>query len=207
MKADSIPGVPSQKNGKFHDTTSELQCNTIIEAQKKFDLLQNRLLDVNLWSDFFNQTTTFTLTDSDGQLVHRKTQKGDYIKINIPGPKNFLGDGFDWVNVIEIDAKNYDNDQRLLMKCVPCANPETQSNETAHFYTDQASSSFLVTRNNLKLTAEIHGRNEVWNINSGTVINRIRNGLIAGAAVIGIAKIQWKLLANKLINFNNTDDE
>lgn len=207
MKADSIPGVPSQKNGKFHDTTSELQCNTIIEAQKKFDLLQNRLLDVNLWSDFFNQTTTFTLTDSDGQLVHRKTQKGDCIKIKIPGPQNLLGDGWDWVKIKKIDTENYDDDQRLLMNCSPCADPTIQSNSTAHFYTDQASSSFLVTRNNLKLTAEIHGRNEVWNINSGTVINRIRNGLIAGAAVIGIAKIQWKLLANKLINFNNTDDE
>ena len=201
MKPKEIPGVPPHEKGKFHDTVEETLCKRKSEAKRKFHFLRQRLLNVNAWGDYVKNSTVFYLTDSNGKPIEREAKPGDYIRIKISGPANPAGNGFDWVTIQEIDTDNYECDQRLLLRCVPCNNPKTKKDQPAHFYTSEASSSFIITRKERVLTAEIHGRNEEWNIHTGSFINRFRNGIIASGAFLGFAKIQWTLLAKAFINF------
>ena len=58
--------------------------------------------------------------------------------------------------------------------------------DIAHFYSDKASSNFVVRRKGKCIYAEIHGRNEVSNSNTENFPDKIRNTLIALGGIIGI---------------------
>jgi hypothetical protein len=57
----------------------------------------------------------------------------------------------------------------------------------------------MVKREHNKVTAAVYGRNEKPNTKTETVTDKARNAAIAGGAVTGFSKLQWKRLVNGLI--------
>lgn len=200
---DKIPGVPLQNKGGHHDTESKKCFNNIDEAALKYKTLKQRLVDINSWQSYSGKlSASFCLYNSKGEEVKRNPVAGDFIKIDIPGPGNNAGDGFDWVQVAQIDEKSYDADERFMIKCIPSVNPTAkEAADIAHFYSEKASSSFIVSRKNNCITAEIHGRNEVSNTDAENVSDKLRNIIVAIGGRAGLAKIQWKILAEGLLDF------
>lgn len=91
--------------------------------------------------------------------------QGDYICIDIPGPGNIEAKGYDWV------------------QCAPSIDP-TQPGHTniAHFYSEAATSTFMISGTEKCIYACIYGRNERPNF---------RNA--------GVAKIEWKALTEGMV--------
>lgn len=198
-----IPGVPDQREGGYHDTESEKCFSTIEEAAGKYQVLRQRLLDFNAWHTYGGSASaTFIHCDSNGVEIHRAPKIGDYVKIDIPGPGSLAGEGYDWVQITQIDEHPYEEDQRCFIQCVPSTNPtDPENTDIAHFYSSDATSNFIVRRKGNCITAEIHGRNEVSNIATNSLPDKARNTVVSLGGVAGIAKIQWKSLAEGLLNF------
>ncbi len=80
--------------------------------------------------------------------------------------------------------------------------PLATATETAHFFTSDATSTFIVKRNNRTVTVYYNGRNEELNVDTKKMVDKIRNAIIGSLGLAGISELQWKRLINSfLANF------
>ncbi|MBT2620175.1 hypothetical protein [Chryseobacterium sp. ISL-6] len=202
MKPKKIPGIPLQKEGGFHDTESQKYYNDAVLAAEKFSILKERFFSVNQWQQFSGENTSdFKLFDSNGKPLDRSPEIGDFIRINIPGPGEAEAKGYDWVEIVNIFHQVADEFESFLVTCSPSKIPGNDQNDhVAHFYSDKATSTFLISRNGKELTAAIYGRNESPNYNAAFV-DKLRNMMIGLGGMVGISKIQWKALSDGLLDF------
>ncbi len=133
--------------------------------------------------------------------MSRNAQVGDHFKINIPGPGTNTGEGYDWVTIeaIEDDTNAEAETESVLVRVRPAENPTNEKKDVAHFFTDDASSSFTVHRQGNKVTAGVHGRNEVPNTGAESLLDKARNAAVAVGAIIGLSTPQWKSLSKGLL--------
>lgn len=151
--------------------------------------MKNRLLNISNWHHLAEIISAkFQLINSSGEEADRQVEKGDYFKINIPGPGSTEGDGYDWVGVEEIKEVIEKDVQSVALRVRPVSNPFGEKKEIAHFYSDEATSSFIITRQGKKLTAWIIDRNIKPNDDAGSLTDKIRD-IVLGAMGL-FSKIQ-----------------
>src|SRR5688572_578426 len=93
--------VPEQVTGQSSFTWSRIKCRNHSHVAACYTMAAERLWNVNQWNGYAGKpTASFQLFDETGNSVNRPVQKGDYLRINIPGPDNPDTDGGDWVQVI-----------------------------------------------------------------------------------------------------------
>ena len=204
MKAKQIPGVPQQEKGSFHDTESFKEYANEQLAFSGFEILKERFLDINRWQEFGGKGgAKFKHFDQNGKPVNRIPQKGDLIRIDIPGPGNPETKGFDWVKIVTFSDQFIKNDEleNILINCVPTSPPSKKENgHIAHFYSDQSASVFSISRSATYIQMSIYGRNETPNMKTN-LIGKIRNFVIAFGGMFGISKTQWKSFADGILKF------
>ena len=194
--AEKQDGIPQNSSGVQTNTESETELGSIDEAKELFAKVRQRLLHVNEWHKIAGKLSAdFQLTDANGEDVHRAAQKGDHFRIDIPGPGPATGDGYDWVQVENIE----DNEDKLVILVRPATNPKNERTDVAHFFSEEATSSFMVRREGNKIIAGVYGRNEKPNTAAATAVDKARNTAIATGAITGFSKLQWKSLVNGLI--------
>lgn len=132
----------------------------------------------------------------------RQVQEGDYFLINIPGRGLLSGGGYDCVQVVKITESKKSGKDETGITVKPVSNPKNSDPDTAHFFTDDASSTFIVRREGNTIYAEVHGRNERANTNSENIIDKARNLIVATGAMLGLSEVQWKSLTKVLLNNN-----
>jgi len=196
--------VPPQQTGSEMNAVEKVEFDSEAEALYFFKTVKERLLDVNRWTELSGVAMSdFFLTDEAGNTVQRKATGGDHIKIDIPGPGTQTGGGYDWVTIEEIKAEVLDNAEVLSMTVRPSANPLVSNPDTAHFLTDEATSTFLVKRIGHTIYAEEHGRNEVPNTEMENTLDNVRNTFVGWGAKVGLSYPQWKALVKGLLNKEN----
>jgi hypothetical protein len=192
--------VPAQQEGTSSDTEAVQNFETIEAATKFYEVAKQRLLNVNNWQKWAGAATAhFQLTDADGNHVDRSVEEGDYFKIDIPGLGPLTGESYDWVQVEKIAESHSDDSERIVIQVRPASNPNNERKDVAHFFSDSASSSFIVKRDGKTVTAHVHGRNEKPNTNAETLVDNMRNAAVATGAVAAFSKLQWKSLVNGLV--------
>jgi len=182
--------VPAQRTGRQTDVFAS-------KVGGDFNTAKSRLLDVNNWGNTADSMTgaAFQLTDGNGNNVSgRDPRVGDFIKIDLPGPS-----GDDWVQIENISNKP----DELSITVRPSRNPASDSNETQHFFSNEATNTFTVNQGRTSSgqpIVEFHtnGRNErtnltegFWNLDVDNAINRAKN---AGGSVTGMQTAQWENL-------------
>ena len=203
MEAKQIPGVPVQKKGAFHDTESKRSFESEELVANHFEILKDRFFCIHRWKEYGGDLSAdFRLFDCDGSYVERMPRKGDYIRIDIPGPGDIKAKGYDWVEVMQIDDRCYGDElERYLLVCRPSAVPQSNKEHIAHFYARESSSSFIISRGIDYIKVGIYGRNEVPNISRTGFFGRIRNLLVSIGGFFQLSKIQWKSLADGFLDF------
>lgn len=199
MKKSKNDLVPQQLVGSQMDAVEERKLSNLIQAQEFFAAAEKRLLAVNEWGKI-SGLSDFKVFTPDGKEAMRSVQKGDFIRIDIPGPGPLSGDGFDWVLVEEIKRLHEGNYEMISMCVRPCSSPLNQDKEVAHFLKDHATSTFIVRRDRITVRAEEHGRNEQANVNDGNLIDRTRNLIVGVSAKLGLSYPQWKMLVKGLLD-------
>jgi hypothetical protein len=131
--------------------------------------------------------STFRLTDENGKPLSRTAQKGNYFKIDLPGPGTMEGPGYDWVCIESIeDLSDPDSTkERIAITVRPAPSPERMGENVAHFFDQHATSSFVLTREGSEVKAAVYGRNELPNTGTTQPVDKVRN------AVVGRFRYSW----------------
>jgi len=189
--------IPQNKEGKGTDFKHTVTLASVEEARNCFQRAYKRMLNPPVWHKLAgSMSASFVLTGEHGDPVDPLAQENDRIRIDIPGPGNAAGKGYDWVHVemIEDQTDEHATAESIGMKVRACADPKQEKGETAHFFGHEATSTFLVSRNNNEVTASYYGRNETPNADTGNIANNVRNALVAFGAFAGLSELQWNSL-------------
>jgi len=200
-KKNIDPIVPKQRTGKAIDATGSLTLYDENEAKAFFSVVKNRLQNVNEWAELSgNLSATFRLVDAGGVEVSRNLQQGDYFKIDIPGPGSTTGDGYDWVQIEEVENKSSSDSESFSFRVRPTVNPQNQNNDIAHFYSPESTSTFTVSRKGCNVEAAIRDRNTKPNITADSPVDKIRDSIVGAMGVLSFSKIQWQNLVDGLLS-------
>jgi len=201
MKRKDLLGIiPEQFKGQALEVEASQVSDTETAAQSLYELAKKKLFSVNDWHEIVaGLTARFQIVDQDGNEVSRKVNKGDYLRINIPGPGNKEGDGYDWVVVEELKEINKEDFQSAGFRVRPTENPFGKKNETAHFYSNETTSSFIITRENVTVVSWIVDRNMKPNTESESVVDKVRDVMVGVSGIAGFSKVQWQGLADGLL--------
>ena len=194
--------IPQQEKGNQVDVIHHQNFDSKEEAEQLFASAQKRLFDVSRWKEIADGFSAgFRLTDSNGLEVDRPAQKGDCFKIDLPAPGSESGNGDDWVHIEAIQVENdlVQDVQIASIRVRSCANPQNPRTDTAHFFQEDATSTFTVMRKGNTVSAEVHGRNEIPNSHANGIWDTIRHTVIAVGAMLGFSDKQWKNLVEGLI--------
>ena len=192
--------VPQQTSGNPTNNVAIVDLNEPREARDHYQTARARLLDVNHWGDMSGfLSASFQLLDHEGKVVrNRLPQTGDYFRIKVPAPSP-LND-YDWVRVEQIDEINEGELQMTAIRVRPSSDPLSPDTETDHFFSSEATSSFIVKREGSRVMAAVHGRNEQPNISeTDSIGGEIRNAIVATGAILGLSDLQWDKLVKGLL--------
>jgi len=192
--------VPQQHIGSQMDVRAETILSDIGKAAFFYQLAKTRLQDVNNWDKLCRTSSTiFQITSFKG-VDAENLALSNLIKIDIPGPGTSAGEGYDWVQIEKIESSDENHlDEWMGFTVRPCASPLHPQMGIAHFFSDLATSTFIVGRTGNTVWAEMHGRNEVPNSDTSTVVDGLRNAMVGWTAKIGLSFPQWKLLVDGLV--------
>lgn len=197
------PTIPAQHTGGKTDTWFSIIADTENGAAKLFKMGTERLFDVNNWGRLCGiSSASFRLTDKQGNEVNRPIQEGDHFRIDIPGPGTTIGNGYDWVQIekIEKHINPCAEWESVSITVRPAPNPFGDDAYTAHFFSEDATSTFVVQREKKRVTAEVYGRNEKPNTTTGNLADNLRNTLAGTAALTGFSNRQWKQLVKGILS-------
>ncbi|ARS40391.1 hypothetical protein CA265_12285 [Sphingobacteriaceae bacterium GW460-11-11-14-LB5] len=201
MKKDDL--IPTQQIGQQSDAEEEKIFPSPMEAIAAYQKAVDRLLDINEWHHISTiEASRFKLIDSFGNELDRAAREKDYIRIDIPGLGTSVGIGYDWVCIEHMEQytdANLDIDFTLFV-ARPSRVPGLEENKTAHFFSDRATSTFIVFRSGNVLSAEVHGRNEVPNTEGLGLLDQARNLVVNGGSAIGLSFTQWHLLVSGILS-------
>ncbi|MBV9988433.1 MAG: hypothetical protein JO301_12200 [Chitinophagaceae bacterium] len=195
--------IPQQHIGDQTDTSFSVMADTDKKAAGLFKIATDRLFDVNNWSRLSGiGSASFLHTDENGNQVERALKPGDHFRIDIPGPGSQAGGGYDWVKVEKIDKhlNSCAEWEAISITVRPAPDPSGGDDKAAHFFSEQATSTFIVQRENRKLTAEVHGRNELPNTDTDNPLDAFRNKAVAAVALTGFSAFQWKQLVKGILS-------
>lgn len=193
--------VPAQNQGSESNTSASRDTETVERAKEFYQIVKHRLFNINQWQQYANLPSgEFNLYDNKGNRVERLVELGDYFRIKIPGPDNVSGKGYDWVKVESINEVKNEESEECNITVRPCEDPLVSSEEISHFFDNSATSSFIVKRNRTEVTVMVLGRNEKPNTDVESLGGKLRNSIVAVAAITGMAKVQWKGLVNGILN-------
>ncbi|MDN3583423.1 hypothetical protein [Mucilaginibacter flavus] len=196
--------LPEQHTGRQTDFTHQQKYDTLATAHKTFQAAAGRMLSVNNWHVYAGAgSAKFTLSNNAGEELDVMAEEGFFISIDLPGPGPDAGSGLEWVQVEKLASEGgaHTAAEYVLMTVRPSADPRRVTAETAHFYTDVSTSTFIVRRDGLVVSAGAHGRNETPNNENVDLHDQIRNTAIALMARVGLSGGQWQKLVNGLLEY------
>ncbi|MEO6683590.1 MAG: hypothetical protein ABIN48_12280 [Ginsengibacter sp.] len=192
--------IPAQYSGDEIETKTSIEFSDEAKAIQFFEVAKERLLNVNNWHHVAGLVSgKFEVVNAAGEKLNRHVEIGDYFKIDIPGPGSSEGNGYDWVHVEEKQEISENGYNSIGFRVRPSSNPLSVKNETAHFYTNAATSTFIVTRENSTVNAIIIDRNLIPNNGSESILDSVRNVVIGLGAIKAFSKVQWQNLAEGLV--------
>lgn len=195
--------IPVQYSGKEVEVEASELLQDRNAAITFYNEVKQRLLNVNNWHHVAGIISAkFQVTDHSGKDVYRNVEKGDYLKIDIPGPGSKEGDGFDWVLVEELKEVSENEIQSIGFRVRPAANPLGLNEHVAHFYHQAATSCFIIIREEKKVISYIVDSNLSPNDDTQSITDKIRHTAVGMSAIGSFSKIQWQKLANGLVELN-----
>ena len=194
--------IPENTKGKFSHVERTIELDTIEEARDVYNRACKRMLNVNIWHQLSGFASAhFELKDQNGGQNKRLAKAGDYLQIDIPGPGPDSGNGYDWVKIEAIESQTGASveEESTAMRLKSCKDPVKKTNDIAHFFTSDATSTLIIRREYTTVTASHDGRNEVLNNHTGKLKDKIRNTIIGAGALLGLSEMQWGRLIKSFL--------
>ena len=197
--------IPENHTGKAVDIEHAKTEENVEKAISEFSAIKYNLLRPHKWQSIAGKATaSFEIDSPMGKGGALK--EGDFIKIKIPGPGSPAGEGYDWVRAEKVLQNVVEGaDESVVIQIRACSDPHTKGQDVAHFFSDDATSSFILKRVGEKIVASYHGRNERPNTDTEKVADTVRNAVVAAGAMVGLSELQWDALIKGFLG-DNTDE-
>lgn len=168
----------------------------VASARAAFEKSKKKLFNVNGWSKLEGINSTFELHDDRGRKSMAEIPEiGYFVKITLPA-----SNVENWVNISSIRVE----DDLAEFTVHPSEKPNPPADEeavTEHFFTKEASSTFRVELQGIKLIASEIGQNEYINNQGEESGSRsVLNTLIAEGGWAGFQGLQWDKLTGYLVH-------
>ncbi|HMJ70805.1 MAG TPA: hypothetical protein VK508_18010 [Cyclobacteriaceae bacterium] len=175
--------TPAESTGKVIDASSTREFRTVTDAKTFFTVASERLRKVSEWHKIAGKLLAkFELADHEGREADRSPVEGDYLKIDFPGPGSVQERGHDWVRIEAIDYNQTEDSDEYTFRVRPTQPPVGKTSETEHFYSPEATITFVIRRSQERVSAEVHDRKAT--------------GI---ADLMTFSEIQWRSLTDGLI--------
>lgn len=199
--AATHPMVPVQEVGKALDLHYSVNAADRMEAKEIFLQASARLSDPSGWQQLTGAAgPVFKRIGKDELQPTGALQKNDFIRIDIPGPGTAAGKGYDYVQVEKLEMQvDVTAEESVGLQLRACSNPFDKEQETAHFFTAAATSTFIISRKGNTITAYYYGRNEIPNATDVGLTDKIRNTVVAAGAKAGGSEWQWTAFIKGLL--------
>jgi hypothetical protein len=197
--------VPDQQGGGSADLREVRTLPTNSAAEQVFRLAVTRMLHPACWSEIAGELgVDFQQTDSSANTIDTAVKSGDFIRIDLPGPGSKLGRGYDWAMVLATkdEYQGSPGQRYAALEVMASPRPGSQSDDAAHFFEKGASSSFELFWKGQTVEARYSGRNEIANNSTESVVDNVRNTVVASTARMGLSELQWKLLLAAFLKDN-----
>lgn len=190
--------IPKHTRGTRKRFSAVRKFVSVEDARLCYDQAILRLLDINHWDRLSGAAEgMFQVTSARLKQQRRKAKLDDYVRIGLPGPDNADGKGYDWVAVKTLKFASGKRKEQCILTLMPC--PMPGDTITAHFFSEESSSTFLLTRDNRLVTAEYYGHNEVPNTEASGLKETVRNVAVATGAILGLSDTLWRPLTHGLL--------
>jgi hypothetical protein len=141
------------------------------------------------------------LFDAEGNVLSRKAQQGDLVRVDLPGPHRASDSGYDWV-ILDTLREGIDEDGNpwTILTTRPTGDPlaKEDKEETAHFFSDASTGTFVIRKKGLRVEGAHYGRNELPNTD-GSMLDAARAVLVTAGAYLGLSDLQWSNLVKGLL--------
>lgn len=192
--------IPENHTGKAVDIEHTRTEENVEKAVSEFSAIKSALLQPHKWQSIAGKATASFEIDSPlgkGGAI----KEGDFIKVKIPGPGSPAGEGYDWVRAEKVLQNVVEGaDESVVIQLRACSDPHTKGQDIAHFFSDEATSTFILKRIDQKIVASYHGRNERPNTDTEKIADTLRNAVVAAGAMVGLSELQWDALIKGLLN-------
>lgn len=195
--------IPAQDEGKALEARSRQEFPDTDAAKMAFLEARENLLDVNRWAESSGGVSaTFQLVNPDGYLVDGAAEKGQIIRIDIPGPGTEAGGGYDWAVIDEMEEGSTDELDYLAFRVRPTKNPaKNDGEEVDHFFSETSTGTFVLYRRMNEVICTVYDRNLKANTETeGSFIDKIRNSFVGNTAASGMSGVQWQKLTDSLLS-------
>ncbi|MFS8083233.1 MAG: hypothetical protein ACMG51_07255 [Ginsengibacter sp.] len=189
--------VPENEGGKANNLEESVKCKSEEGCIMLFKKACDRMLNINSWHHFTDEKgASFCVVDEEENVVSRTPRAGDYVRIDVPGPDNKDGGGYDWVKIDTLKSDAH----HMGMTFRACERPQKNNHTTNHFFNENATSTFIIQRTTAEVIASYHGRNEKINTDDNTLADNIRNVIVGIGALLGFSELQWKALIKSFLD-------
>jgi hypothetical protein len=192
--------IPENRSGKEITAHTSAEFQDGDSARAFYKIARERLLYVHNWGKLAaGLSADFQLTDEKGTEADRLAQQGDHFRIDIPGPDSKAGEGYDWAFVEAIKEVHEGDVDSIAIRVRPAPNPQTENKNVAHFFSEESTSTFVVTHERNTVTASIYDRNIEANDETKETLDKVRNAVVGLGAKHGFSKMQWQSLTDAFV--------
>ncbi len=193
--------IPPQKSGIAKEVHHDLTAGSPQEASDIFNRAKTRLRSVNEWAYTAEGVSAkFLLCDAGGNALSRPARQGDIVRIDLPGPHRASDSGYDWVVLDTVEeGADEEGNPWIVLTTRPTTDPTTDKNDdTAHFFSDASTGTFVIRQRGLRVEGSHYGRNELPNTD-GSLMDKARAAVVTAGAYLGMSDVQWSNLVKGLL--------
>ena len=195
--------IPEQHTGVAKEVHHHITATSPEDAAVIFDRARARLLQVNEWAHTADgPSAKFLLCDDGGNAISRAARQGDLVRIDLPAPGRKSDTGFDWVRLDPV-AEGLDDDGEpwIVLTTRPTADPAAPpaAEDTAHFFSEASTGTFVIRRRGTRVEGSHYGRNELPNT-GGSLLDKARAVMVTIGAYLGLSDVQWNNLVKGLLD-------
>ena len=191
--------LPQQEKGIAKHVQHEVSAANEAEAAAIFERAKERLLNVNRWAYTAEGTSAkFLLCDAEGNAIDRPAQQGDLVRVDLPAPHRNSGSGFDWVNLETVQEGVDKEGPWVVLTTRPAADPFVGKEDTAHFFSEGSTGTFIIRQKGSTVEGNHYGRNEQPNT-EGSLMDGARAVMVTIGAYLGLSDVQWSNLVKGLL--------
>jgi hypothetical protein len=193
--------IPEQHTGVAKEVHHEVSASSEAEAALIFARAKERLRSVTRWAHTAEGASAkFMLSDRGGNALTRPAEQGDLVRIDLPAPGRASDSGYDWV-VLDTVQEGMDDEGYpwIVLTTRPTTDPTTPGDDTAHFFNEGSTGTFVIRQRGRVVEGSHYGRNELPNTD-GNLIDKARAVMVTAGAYLGLSDVQWSHLVKGLLS-------